>query len=465
VGRYLTIVNVLLVLTLSDSLAAAWPTVASAAGASLQVVTDPAQLPNRGLALLVNGAGAENRLEPVLASLAPLALPTAAVGTLADHRLAAAVVRAGAQEYFALPADLLLIEAWVRDQATLASQRAMGVALAATHAQSASFGGIVGKSPALRAALARAEKVMRHGHATVLLTGETGTGKELLARAVHFGGPRRDQPFVDVNCAAIPESLLESELFGHEKGAFTSATSAKPGLFEVADGGSIFLDEIGHLALPLQAKLLRAIQEREIRRVGGTRSVPVNVRVIAATHVNLATAVARGEFREDLYYRLNVVPIELPPLRDRADDAITLAERFLVQFAEEYSVRDARLSAEAKRRILAHAWPGNVRELRNAVERALLLADDPLIGPDDLLPAAESSSSAATRADGASARLPFPASMDEIEAAAAQAMLAACGGNKSAAARRLRISRMRLSRLLEGADISYPDDPHDAEHT
>lgn len=452
-------VSTLVVLALTDSLAAVWPTVAAAAGASVLVTSDAAALPPQPLALIVNGAGVEQRLEPVIASLAPLAVPTAAVGTLADHRLASAVVRAGAREYFALPNDLLLLESWVREQGILAEQQAGGAALAATRADWANLGGIVGRSPALRAALTRSEKVMRHGQATVLLTGETGTGKELLARAIHFGGPRRAQPFVPVNCAAIPEQLLESELFGHERGAFTSATSAKSGLFEVANGGSIFLDEIGHLALPLQGKLLRALQEREIRRVGATRSVPVDVRVIAATHVNLAEAVANGTFREDLYYRLNVVPIELPPLRAREDDVLLLAERFLALSAEEYGVAGARFSDEARRRILAHPWPGNVRELRNAVERAVLLADGPVIGANDLLPPP-------TRPErtAGTGTIPFPATMDEIEVAAARAMVQACHGNKSEAARQLRISRMRLFRLLGESQAPSTPGSNDAEH-
>ncbi|MCU0622697.1 MAG: sigma 54-interacting transcriptional regulator [Gemmatimonadaceae bacterium] len=285
---------------------------------------------------------------------------------------------------------------------------------------------------------------MKHGGVTVLLTGETGTGKELLARAIHAGGPRRGAPFVDVNCAAIPEALLESELFGHEKGAFTSATAAKPGLFEVADGGTVFLDEIGHLPLPLQGKLLRALQEREIRRVGATRALRVDVRVIAATHVDLEQAARRGEFREDLYYRLNVVPIELPPLRARGHDALLLARAFLARFADEYGLAGARFAAATEQAILAHAWPGNIRELRNTIERAVLLADVPELGASALFPDGVRAGAPAA-ADG---MLPFPAAMDDIEVAAVRAMLALCGGNKSEAARRLRISRMRLLRLL-----------------
>jgi DNA-binding NtrC family response regulator len=260
-----------------------------------------------------------------------------------------------------------------------------------------------------------------------------------------------------VNCAAIPEHLLESELFGHEKGAFTGATAAKPGLFELADGGTLFLDEIGHLALPLQGKLLRALQEREVRRVGGARAVPVDVRVIAATHVDLAAAAKRGEFREDLYWRLAVVPVELPPLRQRRGDTLLLARHFLARFAAEYGRETMRLGAGAEQAIAARDWPGNVRELRNAIERAVLLSAGDALDPEhfDAGPATPSQADAGA--------LPFPATLDSIEQAAARAMVAYCGGNKSEAARRLAISRTRLLRLLDGAgaDPSTLDDDAD----
>jgi DNA-binding NtrC family response regulator len=310
------------------------------------------------------------------------------------------------------------------------------------------------------AALDRAARVIPHASATVLLAGETGTGKELLARAIHYDGPRQAAPFVDINCAAIPEQLLESELFGHEKGAFTSATGAKPGLFELADGGTIFLDEIGHLALPLQGKLLRALEERVIRRVGGSRNITFDVRIIAATHIDLAEAVRRGEFREDLYYRLNVVPIALPPLRARRDDILPLAEHFLQRFADDYGVERPRLSPEAASELCAREWRGNIRELRNVMERAVILASTPVIGPADLEPVAGSVGAPDTT-------IPFPAPLATVIAAAVHGMLAICGGNKSEAARRLGISRPRLVRLLaggaDGSDLR-DDAPTDSDH-
>jgi DNA-binding NtrC family response regulator len=303
--------------------------------------------------------------------------------------------------------------------------------------------------------LARAARIIPHASVTVLLTGETGTGKELVARAIHYNGPRRGAPFVDINCAAIPEQLLESELFGHEKGAFTGATVAKPGLFELANGGTLFLDEVGHLPLVLQGKLLRALEERSIRRVGGTRAIAIDVRIIAATHVELAAAVARREFREDLFHRLNVVPIELPSLRARRDDIPLLARHFLARFAGEYGLPVPTLSTEAERTLSRREWSGNIRELRNLMERTLLLTPKRALDASDFAEPAPMSSSD----DG----IPFPATMAAITRAAANAMLAYCDGNKSEAARRLGISRPRLQRLLDATSDDNSDLNDEAE--
>jgi transcriptional regulator with PAS, ATPase and Fis domain len=248
---------------------------------------------------------------------------------------------------------------------------------------------------------------------------------------------------VELNCAAVPSGLLESELFGHEKGAFTDARTAKPGLFEAADGGTLFLDEIGELPLPLQGKILKALDEKEVRRVGAVRPRGVDVRIIAATHVDLAAAVARREFREDLFYRLNVIPIHLPPLRERGDDVALIAEHFLTTLAAQYGLPAPPVSAELRRALVVYPWPGNVRELRNALERALLLGDG-VLEPSDLFPAAVAGTASS------SGEIPFPARLDEIERAAALAMVTRFEGNKSAAADALGISRSRLYRLLEG---------------
>jgi transcriptional regulator with PAS, ATPase and Fis domain len=289
--------------------------------------------------------------------------------------------------------------------------------------------------------------VASHRDVTVLIGGETGTGKELLARAIHYGGPRAPHPFVEINCAAIPATLLESELFGHERGAFTGAVAAKPGLFEMAHGGTLFLDEIGALPLELQPKLLRALESRIIRRVGGQQGRQMDVRVIGATHLDLAAAAARGEFREDLFYRLNVVALTLPPLRERDGDVELLAETFLARIAAGYGLPVPPLSPDLRAALRAYAWPGNIRELRNAVERALVLSPRGTLRAEELIPRPAGRS--AGRA-GAGSQLPFPATIDVLVRAAAQAMLELAGDNKSEAARRLGISRPRLQRLLDG---------------
>ena len=255
--------------------------------------------------------------------------------------------------------------------------------------------------------------------------------------------PRASKPFVAVNCAAIPETILEAELFGYEKGAFTGATARREGRFESASGGTLFLDEIGEIPLELQAKLLRALESRSVRRVGSVHTVQIDVRVVAATHRDLRAEVRANRFREDLFYRLNVLPIELPALRDRGEDVLRLADYFLVRFADEYGMPAPHLGDDVRRALLSYPWPGNVRELRNSIERAMLLGEGTL-AVDDLFAGGVPSGG-----DGASSGvIPFPATMDEVEMAAARAMVDRFDGNKSAAADALGISRSRLYRLL-----------------
>ena len=432
------------VLALTDSFHTEWPPLARAHGLTLVTCDDPSVLePRTGSITLIAGGGAEQSLESALRRLPGGNRFVAAAGVEANHRLAAALVRAGADDYFALPADIDALRSWVAGAAARIAAEHEAASFADRERDGVRFDGILGTSAALHAALTRARRVIGRPTVTVLLTGETGTGKELLARAIHYNGPRRDAPFVDVNCAAIPENLLESELFGHEKGSFTGATGTKPGLMQLADGGTLFLDEIGHLPLPLQGKVLRALEERTIRRVGGTRSIPFDVRLIAATHVELAAAVRRGEFREDLFYRLNVMPIELPALRERVEDILPLGDHFLERFKREYDIPTLELSAAARRALTERRWSGNVRELRNTIERAVLLADGPTLEARDV---AEESGPTDTSAEG---ELPFPATIAAITQAAARRMLALCNGNKSVTARRLGISRPRLQRLLD----------------
>src|SRR5258705_2953964 len=242
---------------------------------------------------------------------------------------------------------------------------------------------IVGKHPVMEKLHGLIAQVARTS-ATVLITGESGTGKELVARAIHRDGTRREGPFVAVNPAAIVESLIESEPFGHEKGAFTGAHQRKLGRFELAQGGTLFLDEIATLRSDLQAKLLRVLQEREIERVGGTRAIKMDVRIIAATNADVPAAVSRGTFRDDLYYRLNVVHIGVPPLRNRVDDIPLLVDHFIQRYVQESGKRIEGLTPETLEMLRGYRWPGNVRELQNVIERAVVLTDGPTIGVDDL---------------------------------------------------------------------------------
>jgi DNA-binding NtrC family response regulator len=430
-------VTQLVVVARSDSFSAVWPELAALAAAELRVVADAEACGLLEEAALLGVAGVEEEAEPELRALAAAGSPAPLViGARADHRLAASLVRAGAGDYFALPGDIEALRAEMKERARRREGRAAGARLAAQERTAFDFGKIVGKSPQIRAALDRAARIIPRDRATVLITGETGTGKELLAQAIHYNGPRGAAPFVELNCAALPAGLLETELFGHERGAFTDARAAKPGLFEAADGGSLFLDEIGELPITLQGKILKALEEKEVRRVGAVRGRTVDVRIIAATHVDLAAAVARKEFREDLYYRLNVIPLHLPALRERGEDVVLIAEHFLRSLAEGYGMDAPAIGPELKRALMAHTWPGNVRELRNGLD------------PADLFPALPAP---APVSNGA---IPFPASLTEIVRGAAVAMLERFDGNKSAAADALGISRSRLYRLLEGEDVA-----------
>ncbi|MFK4764797.1 sigma-54 interaction domain-containing protein [Desulfobaculum sp. SPO524] len=243
--------------------------------------------------------------------------------------------------------------------------------------------GIIGQSPALKKVFGVLAKVAPT-ESTVLVTGESGTGKELLVRALHANSKRADKPFVPINCGAIPRELLESELFGHEKGAFTHAIRSRAGRFELADGGTIFLDEIGELDLSLQVKILRVLQEREFERVGGSKTQQVDVRIVAATNRDLEDEVNKGNFREDLFYRLNVIPLHLPPLRQRGNDVSLLADHFLKRFTDTQGCAPLRLGPEARAMLLSYSWPGNIRELENFMERLSILCDGDTITPEDL---------------------------------------------------------------------------------
>jgi len=300
---------------------------------------------------------------------------------------------------------------------------------------------LLGNSEALRDAQKQIGRAAATD-STVLITGETGTGKEVAARVLHDASRRRHAPFVAINCAAIPAELLESELFGHTRGAFTGAVTQRAGRIVEANGGTLFLDEIGDLPLPMQAKLLRVIQERTLTPVGSNTSIAIDVRIVAATHRDLTAEVAARTFREDLFYRLNVIPVHLPPLRDRPDDILPLAAHFLIA-AANLAGPARTLSGDAERRLLAHAWPGNVRELKNAMERVAALARGPLVTADDLAfltaPRAGVSEIPAALLD-----LPLPQAIEWLERAAIERALQQSAGNRAEAARRLGISRQSL---------------------
>ncbi|MBI1796693.1 MAG: sigma-54-dependent Fis family transcriptional regulator [Candidatus Eisenbacteria bacterium] len=323
---------------------------------------------------------------------------------------------------------------------------------------------MLGESAGFRRAIQQLDKVAKSGAATVLIQGETGSGKELMARYLHARSPRAAAAFVDLNCSAIPEQLLESQLFGHEKGAFTDAKHFRKGLFDLADQGTLFLDEIGEMAPQLQSKLLRVLETRSFRRVGGHADVSVDVRIVAATHRDLKQQVADGRFREDLYFRLNVVPIAMPPLRERREDIALLAGHFIARFAAEMGRTPARLDPVALRAMNEYPWPGNVRELKNVIERVLLLEAEDEIRAEHLPAELTGLTPAAGAARGAapSGAAPFPPGvvrpLVEIEQMAITHALEVCSGNKTRAAQMLGISRQTLRtklkelRMDDGAD-------------
>jgi two-component system NtrC family response regulator len=358
---------------------------------------------------------------------------------------AVAAIRAGATDYLTKPLDLdeLLhrVHQTRERQRLLTENRDLRQALHERHRVE----GIIGESGRMQEVLSLVRRVAP-SDATVLIRGESGTGKELIAKAIHYASSRASGPLVRVNCAALPENLLESELFGHEKGAFTGAIASRKGRFELADGGSLFLDEIGDLPLHLQIKLLRVLQEREIERVGSSQAMPVNVRVLAATHRDLEALVRAGQFRDDLYYRINVVTISLPSLRDRREDLTLLIDHFLTTFAAKNGKRIRGLTREAREALLRYDYPGNVRELENLIERAVVLTRDDVIGLADLpLSLVDPSVSGPETRDERS----LTAAVEGLERRMIREALAWAGGVQTRAAERLGISERVLRYKLK----------------
>jgi DNA-binding NtrC family response regulator len=376
--------------------------------------------------------------------------PVVACGVGADPQRAADAIRAGAKEFIPLPPEAELIAAVLA--AVADDNRPMVV-----------------RDPAMQQVMTLADQVAA-SDASILITGESGVGKEVVARYVHQKSRRAAKPFISVNCAAIPENLLESELFGHEKGAFTGAVARRIGKFEEANGGTLLLDEISEMDARLQAKLLRAIQEREIDRVGGTKPVKVDIRILATSNRDLAQAVREGTFREDLLYRLNVVNLRLPPLRERPGDIVALAEFFVKKYAAANGVADRPLSATAKQRLVVHRWPGNVRELENAMHRAVLLSVGPEIDeaairlPDGqplsaVDPQARTAQAASLAAETAT-RAFVGQTVAEVEQQLILDTLSHCLGNRTHAANILGISiRTLRNKLKEYADAGVAVPP------
>jgi DNA-binding NtrC family response regulator len=306
---------------------------------------------------------------------------------------------------------------------------------------------IGGKNPKMRNAIDTAKKAAA-SRSTVLLLGESGTGKEVFARAIHDWSDRKDEPFIAINCVGLAKDLLESELFGHEKGAFTGAHQLKKGKMELAHGGTVFLDEVGDISAELQTKLLRFLQERELERVGGTQPIAVDVRVIAATNRDLSSAIKDGRFREDLYYRLNVIPISLPPLRERNEDISVLAQYFLKRFARETKKNFIGFTEDAEAKLIAYDWPGNVRELANVIERAVVLGQGPEITAEDL----PAQGNLSQRNNGLSS-LSYRHALEAAKRDAVKQALAQTNGNRAAAARLLGLHKTHLLNLMKSLRI------------
>ncbi|MEO7732786.1 MAG: sigma-54 dependent transcriptional regulator [Kofleriaceae bacterium] len=372
-------------------------------------------------------------------------LPVILITAFGSMDLAIQAIRAGAYDFVPKPFEI--------DQLVLAIERAVTLARLTDEVQRlrravapVGFGELIGTSPPMAELYALLGKIAASS-APVLITGESGTGKELVSRAIHAAGERAAGPFVAVNCAAMPAQLLESELFGHEKGAFTDARSAKPGLFVAARGGTIFLDEIGELPLEVQPKLLRALQEHTVRPVGATAEVPFDARLITATNRNLETMVEGHTFREDLYFRINVLSVELPALRTRGGDVLVLASHFLDRIAARARKRIAGFSAEAAHKLMAYAWPGNVRELENCIERAVALASFDQIAVSDL--PEKIRAFRATQIVLSSEDPSTFVTLEELERRYVARVLEGMNNNKAATARILGIERKTLYRMLE----------------
>jgi len=365
-------------------------------------------------------------------------------------RSAVTALKAGAHDYLTKPIDVDELKLLVLKTLHHRRLEEENINLKERLDQRFDFGDIIGRSPSMRE-LFETVSLVAPSAATVLIQGESGTGKELVANAIHHNSPRKAHPFVKVNCAALPESLLENELFGHEKGAFTGATGPKKGRFQLADRGTLFLDEIAEMAPATQAKILRVLQEREFEPVGGTRTVQVDTRIISATNRNLENEIAAGRFREDLYYRLNVVIIKVPPLRNRSADIPLLADYFLKRYAEKNHRSLNGFGPRSMDLLLRHAWPGNVRELENVIERAVIMARGDMVEPEHFPNTLQDQDADESRREPA---LTSGRSLKEVEKEMILKTLEDMGGNRTRTAETLGISRRTLQLKLKDYGIN-----------
>ncbi len=382
-------------------------------------------------------------------------IPVIAVTNKPNYQKAIALLRAGLKDYINLSSEksklYQQIESYFKLWQNEQEKKAFQEYTRATY----DFSRIIGNSPHIEKVLEVLKKVIDTENVTVLIRGETGTGKELVAKAIHYNSRNRDNPFVEIACTAIPDTLLESELFGYEKGAFTDARDKKAGLFEIAQDGTIFLDEIGDITPVIQSKLLKVIEEKKFRRLGSVRDIPVQARIISATGVNLEQMVESGKFRRDLYYRLNVVPIELPPLRQRKEDIPILANHFLQQFNKQYEKEVEGFSKRAINFLAEHTWPGNVRELKHSIERAVLLVEHGLI--DDSHFSIKNNSNTFDENQSHTFDNNYitfnlsitNATLEDAERQLVKKILHHTGGNKTKAAQIMKISRPKLDRIIK----------------
>jgi len=398
-------------------------------------------------------------------------LPVVMVTSYSSVENAVAAMRAGANDYVTKPfrnEDITLRVERVLETGRLRKEVEQ---FRQEQFQRFGFNKVVGSSPQLQAVLKLVERVLPLGDSTILIQGESGTGKDVLAKAIHYGGPRANGPYVNITCTALPESLLESELFGHEKGSFTDAKAQKKGLIEVANGGTLFLDEIGDMTLYLQSKMLRFLEDKAFRRVGGQKDIHVDLRVIAATNRDLKKLVEKGQFREDLYFRLKVIPIVLPPLRERTGDVPLLAQHFISEFNREFKKNVKGIMPALLKRLEEYPWPGNIRELRNTIERAMILGTQDYLGAEDLpLDLFDEPSEKDKTASGSILSLTRKGvHLEDLERDLVVQALRLTNGNQTQAGRLLGLNRDQIRYRIEKFKLKIRDDeeagePVGAEH-